>query len=91
MKKFEDFALSSRTMRFIALNHFTQPTPIQEQVIPAAVSGRDVIGLSRTGTGKSHAFLIPVMEMTDPSRIMCRLSLPLRPVNWLLRSMKRQK
>ena len=67
MKKFEDFALSSRTMRFIALNHFTQPTPIQEQVIPAAVSGRDVIGLSRTGTGKSHAFLIPVMERTDSS------------------------
>ena len=67
MKKFEDFALSSRTMKFIALNHFTQPTPIQEQVIPAAVSGRDVIGLSRTGTGKSHAFLIPVMERTDSS------------------------
>ena len=67
MKKFEDFALSSRTMKFIALNHFTQPTPIQEQVIPAAVSGRDVIGLSRTGTGKSHSFLIPVMERTDSS------------------------
>lgn len=65
MKKFEDFNLSEKTMQFIALNNFKTPTPVQEDVIPAVLRGRDVIGISRTGTGKSHAFLIPIMEKTD--------------------------
>ena len=61
MKKFEDFNLKPATMELIRLNHFKTPTPIQEQVIPAAVKGKDVIGLSKTGTGKTHAYLIPLM------------------------------
>ncbi len=65
MKKFEDFNLSEKTMQFIALNKFKVPTPIQEEVIPAVLRGKDVIGVSRTGTGKSHSFLIPIMEKTD--------------------------
>ena len=65
MKKFEDFNLKPATMELIRLNHFKTPTPIQEQVIPAAVKGKDVIGLSKTGTGKTHAYLIPLMERVD--------------------------
>ena len=68
MKKFEDFNLKESTKAFIAGNHFTQPTPIQEQVIPSMIRGKDVIGLSATGSGKTHAYLIPLMEMIDPSK-----------------------
>ena len=67
MKKFEDFNLKDKTMQFIAANKFTEPTPIQEQVVPAALRGKDVIGLSSTGSGKTHAYLIPLMEKIDPS------------------------
>jgi ATP-dependent RNA helicase CshB len=66
MKKFEDFNLNADTMAFIHKNGFTEPTPIQEQVIPYVRKGKDVIGLSRTGSGKSHAYLIPIMDMVDP-------------------------
>ena len=65
MKKFEDFNLKDTTMAFIEKNHFTQPTPIQEQVIPSALRGKDIIGLSSTGSGKTHAYLIPIMEKVD--------------------------
>lgn len=65
MKKFEDFNLKPETLKFIHGNRFRMPTPIQEQVIPAAVKGKDIIGLSKTGTGKTHAYLIPLMEKVD--------------------------
>ena len=68
MKKFTDFNLHKKTMRFIELNGFKVPTPIQEEVIPALLKGKDVIGLSRTGTGKTHAYLIPIFERIDSSR-----------------------
>ena len=68
MKKFTDFNLHKKTMRFIELNGFKVPTPIQEEVIPALLKGKDVIGLSRTGTGKTHAYLIPIFEKADSSR-----------------------
>ena len=68
MKKFEEFNLSADTLAFIHKNGFTEPTPIQEQVIPYVLKGKDVIGLSKTGSGKSHAYLIPIMEKTDPLR-----------------------
>ncbi len=65
MKKFEDFNLKDYTKKFIELNHFTQPTPIQEEVIPSAIRGKDVIGLSATGSGKTHSYLIPILEKID--------------------------
>lgn len=68
MKNFNDMNLKSQTKELLRLNHFTKPTPIQEQVIPEVLAGHDVIGLSRTGTGKTHAYLIPIMEMVDPAR-----------------------
>ena len=72
MKQFTDFGLKETTMRFIQANHFTEPTPIQEEVIPPAVRGKDIIGLSATGSGKTHAYLIPVMEKTDPASDVCQ-------------------
>ena len=66
MKKFEDFNLKPEVREYIALNHFREPTPIQEEVIPAVIRGKDVIGLSATGSGKTHAYLIPIMQKINP-------------------------
>ncbi len=68
MKKFNDIQWSQKTERFIELNHFKEPTPIQSAVIPMALKGKDIIGISDTGTGKTHAFLIPLMEMIDSNK-----------------------
>lgn len=65
MKQFTDFNLKDTTMQFIELNHFNEPTPIQAQIIPSILKNKDLIGISKTGTGKTHAFLIPIMEMID--------------------------
>lgn len=67
MKRFEDFNMRPEVMDLIARNGFKTPTPIQEEVIPTVLKGKDVIGLSKTGTGKTHAYLIPLMQMSDPS------------------------
>ena len=80
MKKFEDFNLQPETMSFLQQNGFTVPTPIQEQVIPPALRGKDIIGISRTGTGKTHAYLVPVMERLKPSedRVQAVITAPTR-------------
>ncbi len=72
MKKYEDFNLKPETMDFIHKNHFKEPTPIQEQVIPSALRGKDIIGLSATGSGKTHAYLIPIMEKADETKDYCQ-------------------
>ena len=65
MAKFTDFNLKEETYKYIDLNGFNDPTPIQSKVIPLAIKGKDVIGISKTGTGKTHSFLIPVIEKLD--------------------------
>ena len=66
MSKFSDYQFSSTTQKFIEINGFETPTLIQQKVIPLVSKGRDVIGMSATGTGKTHAFLIPILEKLDP-------------------------
>ena len=66
--QYNDYALKASTKAFIRLNHFVRPTAIQQQVIPLAVKGKDIIGISATGTGKTHAFLIPIMERVDSEK-----------------------
>ena len=62
MTNFEGFGLSTRMLE--SLNHmgFTKPTPIQEKTIPLALQGRDILGSAQTGTGKTGAFSIPLIE-----------------------------
>ncbi|MEG0290212.1 MAG: DEAD/DEAH box helicase [Erysipelotrichaceae bacterium] len=67
MNQYQDYQLKDYTKALIEKNKFKTPTPIQREVIPAACKGRDIIGISDTGTGKTHAFLIPVLEMIDAS------------------------
>lgn len=66
--QYRDYSLKAPTKAFIRLNAFVKPTAIQQQVIPLAMKGRDIIGISATGTGKTHAFLIPIMEQVDSNQ-----------------------
>lgn len=59
---FTDFALSTVLQENIARTGYTAPSAIQDQAIPIALTGRDVIGLANTGTGKTAAFLLPILE-----------------------------
>ncbi|MDR1912917.1 MAG: DEAD/DEAH box helicase [Clostridiales bacterium] len=64
--KFEDMNLSSDALKAISDMGFEEATPIQSQSISIIMSGRDVIGQSQTGTGKTAAFGIPLLEKIDP-------------------------
>jgi len=64
-RRYSDYQLKDTTKALIKRNHFIVPTEIQSKVIPAAMKGKDIIGISATGTGKTHAFLIPIMERVD--------------------------
>ena len=68
MSKYSDYMFQKHTKMFIELEKFIEPTPIQQAVIPMACKGKDIIGISATGTGKTHAFLIPIMEKVDSSK-----------------------
>ncbi|MBD3867572.1 MAG: DEAD/DEAH box helicase [Acidobacteria bacterium] len=59
---FNAFDLGPSIQRGIAAAGFTEPRPIQDQAIPAALEGRDILGLAQTGTGKTAAFALPVLE-----------------------------
>jgi len=60
---FERFELDPKLMRGIRDLRFETPRPIQAETIPAALEGRDVLGLAQTGTGKTAAFGIPILEV----------------------------
>ena len=63
MTAFSELPLSSALQQRLEAAQFTNLTPIQQDAIPPALEGRDVIGTAQTGTGKTLAFLIPVLEM----------------------------
>jgi ATP-dependent RNA helicase DeaD len=66
MGKFEDLGLSPATVEALVHLGYERPTPIQEQAIPPLLEGRDVIGQAQTGTGKTAAFGLPMVEFVDP-------------------------
>ncbi|WP_141593277.1 MULTISPECIES: DEAD/DEAH box helicase [unclassified Myxococcus] len=59
---FDNLGLSRETLGALRRARFTQPTPIQQQAIPPALAGRDVIGCAATGTGKTAAYVLPLVE-----------------------------
>jgi ATP-dependent RNA helicase RhlE len=59
---FKDFGFTERLNQNIDKHGYVHPTPIQDGGIPVVLSGRDLIGLANTGTGKTAAFLLPVMD-----------------------------
>lgn len=66
--QFADFNFSEPIARNLAMRGFTAPTPIQDQTITHAMEGRDVIGLASTGSGKTGAFLLPLIEKLAQDR-----------------------
>lgn len=62
---FDDFAFSPMLKANIKSHGFETPTPIQDKAIPVALTGRDVIGLANTGTGKTAAFLLPLITKVE--------------------------
>jgi ATP-dependent RNA helicase DeaD len=65
---FADLGLSEATLQALRDVGYEAPSPIQEQAIPALLQGHDVIGQAQTGTGKTAAFGLPIMEYIDPSQ-----------------------
>ncbi|HEU0024771.1 MAG TPA: DEAD/DEAH box helicase [Thermoleophilaceae bacterium] len=66
MSTFAELGLSKSTLDALAHLGYERPTPIQEQTIPLLLEGRDVIGQAQTGTGKTAAFGLPMVEYVDP-------------------------
>ncbi|HJJ50813.1 MAG TPA: DEAD/DEAH box helicase, partial [Methanocorpusculum sp.] len=65
-KTFADFAISEALLQAIGDMGFEEPTPIQAMAIPQILDGKDVTGQAQTGTGKTAAFGIPIIERLDP-------------------------
>jgi ATP-dependent RNA helicase RhlE len=75
---FHDFRLNDAITRALAEEKYLTPTPIQTQTIPTVMSGRDVIGIAQTGTGKTAAFALPILHRVaanprPPARKTCRV------------------
>ncbi len=62
VNSFEGFSIDETLKKNITTRGYTSPTPIQDQVIPHILTGKDVIGIANTGTGKTAAFLIPLID-----------------------------
>lgn len=62
MTKFENLGLSEKTLSAVERLGYDSPTPVQEQAIPLALEGRDIIAAAKTGTGKTAAFSLPCMD-----------------------------
>src|SRR4030042_2312088 len=59
---FDQFSPDPRVGAGVKAAGYTTPTPIQHQAIPVVLEGRDVLGLAQTGTGKTAAFLLPILQ-----------------------------
>ncbi len=65
-KAFADLGLEVPVLRALVAMGFSEPSPIQREIVPVVLSGRDVLGQARTGTGKTAAFGMPALQMVDP-------------------------
>ncbi len=73
MTEFSQLGLSPTTLQAVAETGYTTATPIQEQAIPVALAGRDVLGIAQTGTGKTAAFTLPLVERLSSGRARARM------------------
>ncbi len=82
---FAELGLSEPILRAVEEKGYKTPTPIQAQAIPAVLSGRDVLGVAQTGTGKTASFTLPMLDILSGSRARARMprSLILEPTREL--------
>jgi superfamily II DNA/RNA helicase len=85
MTDFSQLGLSPATLEAVAATGYTEATPIQEQAIPVALAGRDVLGIAQTGTGKTAAFTLPMIDRLVAGRSKARMprSLVIEPTREL--------
>lgn len=88
--KFTDFKLSASLLAGLRDIRFEEPTPIQEKTIPLIVEGKDVIGIAQTGTGKTGAFVIPIMQRVLESERKGVKALILSPTRELAKQIDEQ-
>jgi ATP-dependent RNA helicase RhlE len=69
LTSFSDFSLLAPLQKALAAEGYTKPTPIQAQAIPLALSGRDLLGIAQTGTGKTAAFALPILHTLGKSGV----------------------
>src|ERR1700750_3013926 len=69
---FSHLGLSDKVLAAVAATGYTTPTPIQEQAIPHVLSRRDVLGIAQTGTGKTAAFVLPMLTLLEKGRARAR-------------------
>ncbi len=72
-KKFSELGLSSTILSAIEEAGYKEPTEIQAQAIPIALANRDVLGIAQTGTGKTAAFVLPLLERLEKGRARARM------------------
>ncbi len=70
---FRELGLSEKVLQAVDASGYTNPTPIQEQAIPYALAGRDVLGIAQTGTGKTAAFTLPMLCRLEMGRARARM------------------
>ena len=71
--KFSELGLSEKVLKAVETSGYDTPTPIQQQAIPHALQGRDVLGIAQTGTGKTAAFTLPMLSMLERGRARARM------------------
>jgi superfamily II DNA/RNA helicase len=83
--KFNELGLSDKVVAAVEAVGFSEPTPIQQQAIPFALQGRDVVGIAQTGTGKTASFVLPMLTKLERGRARARMprSLILEPTREL--------
>ena len=67
MENFNGFGLAAPLLTALAQMGYAKPTPIQAQAIPELMAGRDLIGIAQTGTGKTAAFALPILNRLSPT------------------------
>jgi superfamily II DNA/RNA helicase len=70
---FSDLGLSEKVLAAVACAGYAKPTPIQGQAIPHVLAGRDVLGIAQTGTGKTAAFVLPMLTRLESGRARARM------------------
>ncbi|HXQ11476.1 MAG TPA: DEAD/DEAH box helicase [Caulobacteraceae bacterium] len=85
MTDFSELGLSPETLQAVADSGYTIATPIQAQAIPIALAGQDILGIAQTGTGKTAAFTLPMIETLKAGRAKARMprSLVIEPTREL--------
>jgi superfamily II DNA/RNA helicase len=89
---FSHLGLSDKVLAAVAATGYTTPTPIQDQAIPHVLARRDVLGIAQTGTGKTAAFVLPMLTMLEKGRARARMprTLILEPTRELAAQVKEQ-